>query len=488
MNYNIDKITDDFFDKYANEVRNYIISCKQKFHIGEYQCKGDIIDVLNSSLEYLVSKFSLIVKDSFHTLDDVKSILLCYSIISQKTCKSQRELLVKETLKSILAHIPTLNISDSQSVKSDNNFYSFAELIALTELIGRYSEVRNIQAMCNTQVISLWIDDEFIQYKYINKDVELLRNKLVGKSDIIRKGYLPSETLSDFGNLVHTSCGEFSSYMFDLILGGDDPNELLVIDNTNIDDKSHSFVFGLVFGKENSSFFESFLKPNNPNLRPHFRPLIEVHTKDGNLLLTTPFIFKEAIEEICYNLIPYGQLPKEWEFYPEFVLFRDELHNKYGSLFENEVSKILLSKYKDYSVFKNIKSINSISLEKTKVAGTNRKVGEIDFIVIDEEQRTVYIIESKNIKATYHFQSFTYDKNTFDGYFVKLHDKEDWVKSNLDMLSKEYNFDCTGYTVKSLYVTNSLVFFGLFCSDFPIIPLSHLLKFLETNNPLCVLN
>ena len=130
--------------------------------------------------------------------------------------------------------------------------------------------------------------------------------------------------------------------------------------------------------------------------------------------------------------------------------------------------------------------LNNISLKKESVPGTTRKVGEIDFILIDYKRKVVYVIDAKCTKTKFYFQTFNKDKSTFKNYSVKLNDKVQWVSLHKSEVGKYFKMtNIEDYSVKGIFVTNSLIYYSFF-SEFPIIPLDKLIKFIETSDRMCV--
>ena len=99
------------------------------------------------------------------------------------------------------------------------------------------------------------------------------------------------------------------------------------------------------------------------------------------------------------------------------------------------------------------------------------------------------MIDAKHIKTKYHLQSFVADYSKFigdKGYDEKLSFKVDWIQKHLYDVSREFECDCSGYSVQGLYVTETFVFYSI-TSEFPIIPVAWLGRYIETNDSLCFL-
>ncbi len=126
-------------------------------------------------------------------------------------------------------------------------------------------------------------------------------------------------------------------------------------------------------------------------------------------------------------------------------------------------------------------------MKKQLVPNTKRKVGEIDFIVINPTRKIIFIIDAKCTKTKYYFQAFSNDKSTFEDYSIKLNDKVEWIKSHKKEVSKFFKIpNLEEYTVEGVFVTNSLIYYNFF-SEYPIIPLDKILQYFTSSNRMCVL-
>lgn len=111
-------------------------------------------------------------------------------------------------------------------------------------------------------------------------------------------------------------------------------------------------------------------------------------------------------------------------------------------------------------------------------------MGEIDFIIINNDKRIIYIADAKHLKSKYITASFYNDKSKFDTYYIKLQDKLEWAKNNTCLISELFGFDVSSYEIQEIFITDAFIFYALFVS-YPIIPLIAINEFLLTNNRLC---
>lgn len=243
-------------------------------------------------------------------------------------------------------------------------------------------------------------------------------------------------------------------------------------------------ISGLTYTIENVNFHETVHSPYNIFHRTRFRPILQLNIDNEIRYFTTSWMMVETFDELSTNLIPYGELPKGWEKVHDLKQLCKDVTQQVGKLFEDVVFKVINPKY---SVKRNISGFHNISLKKQVVPNTKRKVGEIDFILIDNIRKTIFVIDAKCTKTKFYFQSFTNDKSTFEEYSIKLSDKVEWIASHKIEVGKFFRMsNINEYTVEGLFVTNSLIYYNFF-SIFPIIPLDKLIRYIETLDRMCVI-
>lgn len=61
---------------------------------------------------------------------------------------------------------------------------------------------------------------------------------------------------------------------------------------------------GLLFSSKNSDIVTAIKKPYNKDLRTRYRPILEFNIDGEKEYFIAPYMFQEAMEEICGNLLP----------------------------------------------------------------------------------------------------------------------------------------------------------------------------------------
>ena len=193
----------------------------------------------------------------------------------------------------------------------------------------------------------------------------------------------------------------------------------------------------------------------------------------------------EAFAEIIKNRLPFHGLPNSWLKNKKIREFADSINNEVGVKFEKEVAKRIASKFP----FKyDVKSIGDTSIEDFPIlengVPTGRKVGQIDFIIINRDKKIIFIADAKYLKSKYITASFFNDKSKFDEYYKKLQDKLSWVKNNKSLISELFGFNVNNYVVKELFITDAYIFYSLFV-PYPIIPVIAINDYISTSNRYC---
>ena len=86
-------------------------------------------------------------------------------------------------------------------------------------------------------------------------------------------------------------------------------------------------------------------------------------------------------------------------------------------------------------------------------------LGDIDVLAIDTINKILFSIEcksmspSRNIKEMVEEVSKLFGSDTEKGWIKKHLNRDEWIKNNMPLIAKKYKVDLTGYTVKSLFVT-----------------------------------
>lgn len=443
------------------------------FNAHSYTNREEVITILSIIEKYLISEFSSIVEDLVTSFEDVAAFMQLYSATPNPTSKKMQS--IRQTCRYIFYLLPSLYLKSKPSPKTDaENMDEFCKLVTINYLIQELNQAYGIQSLIDTSCLEISLNG-YYSLNYTDTTIQRLNEKLSKTTHLIHKEYFSE----DLYNLLMKTLDESSiqvAHIFDFTQDflHRQADVFEVTDEVlNIDDP---IIRGLTFDNNNVNLLQAIEKPLNPQFRTRFRPLICMNIEGKKRAFTTSWMVTEALEEICTNLLPFGTLPSEWEKIIPLKKIALEAQALLGRQFENKVAECINEKY----IAKNdISGFNHISLKREKVPNTNRTIGQIDVIAIDETRKIIYVIDAKCNKTKFFFQTFLSDKQAFQKYAVKLTDKVNWITNNKNVVAQFFKIEnLDDFTVEGLFVSNSLIYFGFF-SEIPIIPLDKLLVYLE---------
>lgn len=439
----------------------------------EYTNISDVRSICSIVEHFLVSSFTQVVKNFIISFEDVKEFIHLYSATPNP--KLKKMLSFRQTCRYILYLLPSLNLYSAPSPKSDiDKMDELCRLIALNNLIQQVNQAYGIQSLVDYPCLKITLGG-YILIDYTDSFIVGLNNELSSSYNLIHKNFLREDVLPNLISILDKkspSLKRIFDYHADFFTS---PADIYEVTNEALNEND-SIVKGLLFDTDNVNLLMAINKPYDSQYRTRFRPLICLNIDGHKRVFTTSWLLHEAMDEICNNLLPYAKLPEEWRNVVELKDLSKKAQESNGVEFEREVESIVKN---HYLVKSDISGFNNISLKKAKVPNTNRRVGQIDLIVIDEDRKIIYVIDAKCTKTKFFFQTFQSDKEYFEEYRIKLNDKIDWVRDHKDIVAKYFKLtSLEDYTVEGFFVSNSLIYFGFF-STIPIIPLDKLIQFLK---------
>lgn len=474
----MDDFIDDCFTAYSHLL---VFQLKDNGYMSDkYVDKSQVIEICDLSIKCLINTFEAVVTNFITSFEDIKQFIHLYSFYQNP--QQQKPKIFRQTCRYILSLIPKLNLTSKPSPKTDEyNIKELCKLIAITNLLQCFSQAKAIAQVEDSDVLSIKIG-QFVMIEYFDEKIIALNESLSKSAQLIHKYYASEDDFSALMAILEKNSLTLTTifdYVGQFVNDRADIFEVTrEINNCNDD----PIILGLTFSSENVNLLESIRNPYESFYRTRFRPILQCHIDGETRYFTTAWLFCEALDEISNNLIPYGEYPIEWRHVHEIKLFSKLSKEKLGKNFEDEVFKIISP---SYIVKRNISGFHNISLKKQLAPNSNRKIGEIDFILIDQCNKIVYIIDAKCTKTKFYFQCFAKDKSTFDKYSVKLQDKVQWVANHKDEVGKYFKTNLQEYSVLGFFVTNSLIYYHFF-ADFPIIPIDKVLDFIKSRDRLSV--
>ena len=481
--------------------------------------KCTIIDICDLCIDTLVRDFTNIL-DRYRNPQDIFQFMLLYSKLATEKQRTDDTLILMQMCRYVFMLIPQLNLSFKTAPIIDIEKLELSDIFFITKMIDILSQQRAIQLMNEECVFKLERNECAFALTYMDGSLADAHNYLkhtIHNKSLFQKHCFTFKLLKDFLDKLYNAFGDVTDELCEIVCNTQPSDVCLddisfgefkdiieghiherlqiiqVIDITQLVKKypNSAFLQGLLFTHNNSDIKAAIEKPYDKDLRTRYRPILEFNIDGNKEYFITPYMFQEAIEEICGNLLPFQEIPKEWASNQIIKDFTEKLFKEHSKWLEDLVVSVVKQ---GYPFLRNVKSINNISLEKSiayigSTCFANSCVGEIDCVVIDESKHIVFVIDAKLMKTRYHLQSFAADRSKFikeKGYDDKLSFKVDWIQKHLYDVSKEFGCDCSDYSVQGLFVTETFVYYSIL-SQFPIIPIAWLDAYIATNDKLCFL-
>lgn len=494
-------MTEDFLlsqAPYWSQLRSELISCG--FCKSLYTEPKEVMKILENGLHLFSTLFEDWCIQHITSSKDLGKILWIYSLYERNNNSgifqlSEEDINALYTCRYILSIAPKLSLSVHAEPIIKDNTVCLPELFLLTNTIGQLNQFRCVAGLSKEASVCVKITEEFVYFDYLDDNLDdLLHMSKIKGNAIIAPSYVDYDIGIDFDSVLRETFGLAASSLLDAFLF---ENVDYSPTNDNVTPKDFTkyrdlygnttFAKELILNKECVNFYNVITKPHSTNYRTRFRPLIEINV-DGKLLLaSTKWLLFEAYSELALNRLPFGELPKSWLKFDKIKKFANDIHDKVGKSFELHVKSHISNQFKSQY---NIKSICNQSVEDFPVyvngKDTGRTVGQIDFIILNEDLHVIYIADAKNLKSKYFTASFYNDKSKFDTYYTKLLDKASWAKEHRSLISRLFDVDVSDFEVQECFITDAYVFYSLFV-DYPIIPVKALNAYLSTNDKLCFL-
>lgn len=494
-------------------------------------------------LSYCIAEFRIagFNKIEYNTFDEIKSALLklieiqCNyfsSEISKMKCPRDiiafiiryeggnktdaGEISFKKLCKSIFTLVPSLRLSTLADSIFPNNNADISELMLIHDSIRDLAQFYGLLLTVKRDMARLVVTDEGWSLEITDEVIfeRNLRAQIAMKNGALQKYCEDSFTVENFIDTYRKVFGSSEDAVYQRIYSRPffyDANELTetqfvrlvngelpqkgIVDLTDIviNNKTDAYLKGLILDEENSDLLLSILKPHNPKFRSRFRPIIKINIDGEDRYVTTQDIYYEAIVQLGSGQYAHNELPEEWTNIKEFKDAAKNIFKKHSKFLEDNIESVL--KAEKYCYIKNVTSLYSVSCVKAPVIVNGQRlpkktVGEIDFIIINDNTKTVYVVDAKYLKPTFFYMSFPTDAEKFredTGYDFKLSNKIRWVTDNILLLSRQLKRkDIMEYNVEGFFITDNFVFYSII-SKFPIIPISNFIEYITTRNRFCFL-
>ncbi len=224
-------------------------------------------------------------------------------------------------------------------------------------------------------------------------------------------------------------------------------------------DKSTAIDFfrGLTLDRTNKmSLLDLACKPSNLN-RYLYKPVIVWNIDGNDFALLGKNSWSDTFIQLASNAIPWGKAPQEWI---KNKCFKNYIHRKeddHDTWLDDAVETKLVTNKILFD--RNVKSINNVNID-------NELVGEIDFIIISEELRKIFIADCKHLLGRYDTPNQRNDYNAFvtgkKPYNKTLRRKIEWFKIHKDLIQKHFvnkysneKVDVMDFEIEGIFIINT---------------------------------
>ena len=230
------------------------------------------------------------------------------------------------------------------------------------------------------------------------------------------------------------------------------------------EDNAYMFYSGLMITKVNKlSIEDAVLKPHSEK-RYMFRPMLTYVVDNVERSLVGDNKIAESMMVIASNTIHWNTMPEEWLQNRRMVKFMNKKGLEHDRLLENEIEKIFVTNKFPYC--RNIKSFKQKN-GRSNVKVDIQELGEIDFIVVNKDNKKIFISDTKYNRARYDAVGYRTDYTNFGGYEIKIEAKKNWLSNNLQILQEHLevmfhiSYSILDFEVEAIFFINTPTFYML---------------------------
>lgn len=217
------------------------------------------------------------------------------------------------------------------------------------------------------------------------------------------------------------------------------------------------FFKGLTLDKSNKMpLLDLACKPYKLN-RYLYKPIIIWNIEGEDYALVGKHSWSETFIQLASNAIPWGKAPEEWlknNCFRKYVNEKEDAHDKW---LDDAVEEKLIHNKIYYE--RNLKSIDNVDIN-------NEEVGEIDFIIISEKLKKIFIADCKHLLGRYDTPNQRNDYNVFVSgkkpYNKTLERKVTWLKKNKQLIQNHFDkkyqsvfIDILDFEIEGIFIINT---------------------------------
>lgn len=407
-----------------------INALKEKFEIsnGLYKDPDFIENSLKLCRDIIIDRFE---KEASRicSFNLVCQMLADYSItsvnkpsISDEKIKHTIYVLRRKQYKYLFGEITKLSLHDDRS--SSLNHSLQIDFLYLANLLHMISQNLYLFYMNNNSGMQLNISDNSFKYSFFDTSFEEKRKYIMTLTsyDFFTGKIGGQELVDNFLDVIEDAFGEVVNHFREIVFEDNtpifienptfaeftkninqqyeiqqrQPYDVVDITGLYINFPNNPFLSGLTLKKEKINLSKNLTHPHKSH-RSRYRPVIELTIDGYKRYITTPYLVFEALSEHITNQIPFRILPDEWKQNSIITRYSSSQHNEHDKWLEDLVEKKLNET--KFMFLRNKKVIDKVNLEKAPSSITGINVGEIDFIIIDINQKRINVVECKHMKT-----------------------------------------------------------------------------------------
>lgn len=467
----------------------------KEFGQGPFKKQADVQKIIQFSLEYYISNFKEICQKEtalsfyqyvFFLHEQATELAILFSN-EDLSSEISREYLAKyrRLLKFILETACEVRMKSKTSNKPKKRFHSILnDLLILGEMIFNCVNIYAEQTMVEDAInLNFDKDDLYVfnrnhhynrLFKYFNQDLvahlsctiidqdgiaDLKRNL----EDCLGINYEQvSHLIADIHKQNESLGGETVGVSYDALT-----SNLNRMFNVPIE-AANNFFDGLKLDKSNKmDLLDLACKPYKLN-RYLYKPIIIWNIDGDDFAFFGKWSWMESILQYTTNAIPWGKAPKSWmsnSCFKKYVHKKEDEHDKW---LEDFVEKILLKNSILYD--RNVKTLKN---KNNFVSIDTDGLGEIDFIILSEPERKIFISDCKHllgradlVNQKNDYNSFSLGSKNAESYNQKLERKVNWFNKNKTIIQNHFRhkydkpeLTITNFSIEGIFIINTPTFY-----------------------------
>jgi len=222
------------------------------------------------------------------------------------------------------------------------------------------------------------------------------------------------------------------------------------------------FYNGLTITRENKLSIENVILKPYSTQRYMFRPILVYNIGGVERALVGSEKFIESIMVLSTNALHWNAMLSEWLEIPCIAQFVIKKGNEHDKILKDKIEQIIKENKHLYS-----RNVKSIIQKGDNIKINNEIAGEIDFIIVNQKEKIIFVTEVKYNRARYEAVGYRNDYSNFTKtYEKKLTKKVNWIKDNLKVLTEHFSILYTisdlnlfDYKVEGVFFINTPTFY-----------------------------